>query len=224
MQLQQAITAALLANAIILSACAGQADGRKRIAPEYDQATGKLKLLKYDSNGNGKIDTWSYMDGARVVRIEIDKDEDGKIDRWEYYGADQKLEKIGFSREMDGKEDAWSYLAPDGSIDRIEISTERNGRISRVEHYRNNAIASAEEDTDNDGKFDKWETYDGTRLASVAFDTQHRGTPDRRLIYLPDGTARLEIDMKGDGQFVTTETTTRKPAARNPQSAIRNPQ
>ena len=27
-------------------------------------------LLKYDSNGNGKVDTWSYMDGARIVRIE----------------------------------------------------------------------------------------------------------------------------------------------------------
>ena len=87
-------------------------------------------------------------------------------------------------------------------------------------------IASAEEDSDGDGKFDKWEIYDGTRLASVAFDTQHRGTPDRRLVYGANGTARLEVDMKGDGQFVTTETTTRKPqpAPRNPQSTIRNPQ
>src|SRR5262245_16914861 len=203
-----------------LSACDRAGDeARKRITPEYDKQTGKLRLLKYDSNGNGVVDTWSYMDGARVVRIEIDKDEDGKIDRWEYYGPDQKVEKIGFSREMDGKEDAWSYPAPDGSIDRIEVSTRRDGKISRVEHYRNNTIASAEEDGDGDGKFDKWETYDGTRLASVAFDTQHRGTPDRRLIYGPDGTARLEVDTKGDGQFVTAE-----PATRAPQPARRNPQ
>jgi len=27
--------------------------------PEYDKKTGKQQLLKYDSNGNGKIDTWS---------------------------------------------------------------------------------------------------------------------------------------------------------------------
>src|SRR6476469_4456453 len=56
------------------------AQAGKRITPEYDQATGKLKLLKYDSNGNGVVDTWSYMDGPRVVRIEIDTDEDGRID------------------------------------------------------------------------------------------------------------------------------------------------
>ena len=49
---------------------------------EYDKVTGKLSLLKYDSDGNGKVDTWSYMDGPRVVRIEIDKNEDGKIDYW----------------------------------------------------------------------------------------------------------------------------------------------
>src|SRR6478672_2792520 len=92
---------------LLASGCDGKGDeARKRIAPEYDKKTGKLTLLKYDSNGNGKIDTWSYMDGARVVRIEIDKDENGSIDRWEYYGPNQKLEKIGFSREMDGKEDA----------------------------------------------------------------------------------------------------------------------
>jgi hypothetical protein len=209
------------------------AEARKRISPEYDQRTGKLRLLKYDSNGNGKIDTWSYMDGARVVRIEIDQDEDGKIDRWEYYGADQKLEKIGFSRERNGKEDAWSYPGPDGSIERIEISTRRDGKISRVEHYQHDSLASAEEDSDGDGRFDKWETYDGTRLASVAFDTQHRGTPDRRLVYGADGSVRLEVDAKGDGHFVaahaenpdsrrTTNSRSRVPGTTNPKSQIPN--
>ena len=78
--------------------CGPDSAARKRISPEYDQTTGKLKLLKYDSNSDGKVDTWSYMDGARIVRIEIDQNEDGKIDRWEYYDENRKLEKIGFSR------------------------------------------------------------------------------------------------------------------------------
>lgn len=159
-------------------------------------------LLKYDSNGNGKVDTWSYMDGARVVRIEIDRDEDGKIDRWEYYGPDQKLEKIGSSRAQDGKEDAWSYPGPDGLIVRIDVSTLRDGTVTRIEHYQRDVLVAAEEDSDEDGKMDKWENYDGEHLASVAFDTLHRGTPDRRLIYGPNGTARVEVDEKGDGRFV----------------------
>src|SRR5206468_13100003 len=106
-------------------------DAATRIEPVYDQQTGKLKMLKYDSNGDGRADTWSYMDGARIVRIEIDQDGDGKIDRWEYYGADQKLEKVGGSRSNDGKEDAWSFPGSDGKVARIEVPTRRDGNGPR---------------------------------------------------------------------------------------------
>ena len=202
-----AIPTAFLSLALMCSACDKPGDeARKRISPEYDKATGKLVLLKYDSDGNGKVDTWSYMDGARVVRIEIDKDEDGKIDRWEYYDANQKIEKIGTSRAQDGKEDSWSYLNADGTIARIDVSAKRDGRISRVEHYQKDILVSAEEDGDGDGRMDKWETSEGDHLASIAFDTTHRGTPDRRLIYGANGTARLEVDPNGTGQWVPANT------------------
>ena len=177
-------------------------EASKRIAPEYDKATGKLILLKYDSNGNGVVDTWSYMDGTRIVRIEIDQDENGTIDRWEYYSPDSKLEKIGFSRSNDGRQDAWSHPGPDGTIERIESSTRRDGKISRIEHYSKGLLVSAEEDSDGDGRMDKWETYAGDRLAWVAFDMTHRGTPDRRLIYNADGSVRVEVDTAGNGRFV----------------------
>ena len=201
---QSTIVLVVLAFAVFSCACAGPGgdQAQKRMSPEYDKATGKLTLLKYDSNGDGKVDTWSYMDGARVIRIEIDKDQDGKIDRWEYYDANQKLEKIGTSRMQDGKEDSWAYLAPDGTIARIDVSTKHDGKVNRVEHYEKDVLVAAEEDDDGDGKVDKWETYDGPRLASIAFDTTHRGTPDRRLIYGADGTARLEVDPAGTGAFV----------------------
>jgi hypothetical protein len=192
---------AVLVGAFWCGACQSQTAGSKRIQPVYDSKTGKLQLLKYDANNNGIIDTWSYMDGARVVRIEIDSNEDGKIDRWEYYGPNQQLEKIGFSRLGDGKEDAWKFPSPGGTADRIGISTRRDGKITRTEHYRGELLVSAEEDVDEDGKIDKWETYDGDRLASVAFDTLHRGAPDRRMVYGANGTARLEIDRAGDGRF-----------------------
>ena len=96
--------------------------------------TGKLTQLTYDRNGNGVIDTWTDMDGAKPLRSRIDLDENGTIDRWEYYGPDQKLEKVGFSRMKDGKEDAWSFAGPDGSVARIEVSTRRDGKVSRIEH------------------------------------------------------------------------------------------
>jgi len=191
----------VLVGALFCGACQPQAESSKRIQPVYDPKTGKLQLLKYDANGNGTTDTWSYMDGAHVVRIEVDSDEDGKIDRWEYYGRDELLEKIGFSRLGDGKEDAWKFPSPGGAADRIGISTRRDGKITRTEHYKGDRLVSAEEDVDEDGKIDKWEMYEGDRLASVAFDTLHRGTPDRRMVYGLNGSARLEVDPAGDGHF-----------------------
>jgi hypothetical protein len=178
------------------------AEAKRRIQPVYDRETGKLTLLKYDANGDGKPDTFSYMDGAQAVRIEIDEDGDGSIDRWEYYTRDQKLEKVGFSRAHDGKVDAWSYSNADGSVARVEISMARNGRVDRTEYYEHGILVRAEEDTDGDGKIDKWEEYDSSRLALVAFDTRHRGTPDRRLVYAPDGDVRVEVDPSGEGHFI----------------------
>jgi hypothetical protein len=188
--------------ALITAACSGPSTPANNLEPVYNKKTGRLEVLKYDADGDGKFDTVSYMDGARIVRIEIDRDEDGKIDRWEYYGADQKLEKVGFSRANDGIEDAWSFSDASGAVVRIEVATKRDGKPSRFEYYEKNVLARVEEDTDGDGRIDKWETYDGKRLASVAFDLQHRGSPDRRVVYGTDGSARMEVDNAGDGHFV----------------------
>jgi hypothetical protein len=179
----------------------GVKPGAQRIKPEYDKRSGRLETLRYDSNGDGRMDMTSTMDGARVIKIEIDQDFDGRPDRWEYYDAHQKLEKVGFSRAGDGKEDAWSYADGAGNIERIDVSTKRDGTIQRVEHYKNATLVGADEDTDGDGKPDKWETYDGDRLAMVAYDTLHRGTADRRLIYGANGRAQLEFDARGNGTW-----------------------
>jgi hypothetical protein len=163
--IRQGIAAASL---LVTAACGGAAQPQAgRIAPEYDARTGRLILLKYDANQNGSIDTMGYMDGARVVRIEVDADEDGKVDRWEYYG-------------------------PDGKIERIALSTKSDGMPARTEWYEAEVAVRAEEDTDGDGRVDKWETYQDGRLVSVAFDAAHRGSPDRRIVYSPDGSAQVE--------------------------------
>jgi hypothetical protein len=205
------ISAVLLATivATALAACSSKPNAaaeKNRFNPVYDKTTGKLTMLKFDSKKDGKIDTWSYMDGTRIVRIEIDRDGDGKIDRWEYYTPDQKVEKIGLSRENDGQVDAWAYPAPDGSIGRMEISTERDGKVTRTEYYQGGVISRAEEDTKGAGRIDKWETYGDGALKIVAFDDLQRGAPTRRLIYAPDGSVRVEVDPKGIGSFVAAHT------------------
>ena len=85
-----------------------------RVRRFYDPATGRLRLLVYNANGHGRFDTWSYMDGNRVLRIETDDDGDGLIDRWEYYGADGSVEQSAASSKHDGRPDTWQPLSPGG--------------------------------------------------------------------------------------------------------------
>src|SRR5205085_5944321 len=216
------VAVALAGCAIAVQGCRG-GSAQRNVEPVYDPSTGRLLQLRYDSDGNGKVDTVSYMDGARVLRIEIDKDEDGKVDRWEYYDAARNLERVGWSRANDGVEDAWSYTGPDGTVSRVAISTRRDGRISRTELYQAGLPTSAEEDTDGDGAIDKWETYEDGRLASVAFDPAHSGRPTRRLAYSADGFATVEVDVHGAGQWSVEREEERSSARLKNGTTITNP-
>ena len=164
------------------SGCSGTPQN-ERVQATYDKTTGKLSQLTVDAANDGKPNITSYMSGTKFVRIEIDTNEDGKIDRWEYYGADQKLERVGYSRANDGIVDAWAFEAPDGSIAKLELSTQRDGKANRTEFYEKGTLTRAEEDTDTDGRVDKWEQYESGALASVSFDTTKSGKPTTTIDY-----------------------------------------
>jgi len=185
--------------------CNGAATHTATIRPSYDNATGRLKELAYDANGNGSVDTWTEMDGSRPLRSRVDINEDGKIDRWEEYDENGGLAKVGFSRTNNGKPDAWVFSGADGKVRRIEISsTGDSSRIDRWEYYDasqsgpdgRGALVRAEEDTTHDGRPDKWETYEHGILKTVAFDENGNGRPTRRLIY--SSTARVVIESDPD--------------------------
>jgi hypothetical protein len=182
-------------TAVVTAGCGSgttpEAAAKKDVKSEYN-ASGRLTRLTYDRNGDGKIDTWGYMDGSRVVRVEVDENGDGQIDRWEYH-TDPKGSTGSTGSNAD---------AGDVTVERIDRATKFDGKISRREYFEHGALARIEEDTDGDGKIDKWETYSGGTLATLAIDTKARGTPDRRLIYKPDGTlSRIETDPSGTGTW-----------------------
>lgn len=166
------------------------ASGQSRLTTTYGES-GKLEKLVYDRDSDGKADTWGYMDGTRIVRVEIDENGDGRVDRWEFHkanGADAG--------------DAPQGGASDPTLERVERATKLDGKISRWEYFSNGVLARIEEDTDGDGKLDKWESYKDGSLVTLSLDTQGRGTPDRRLVYAPDGSlVRLEADVNGTGTF-----------------------
>ena len=161
------VALASLAFAATLAACSssGHQDGPEAagVKASYSKSSGKLELITYDTNKDGKVDAWSHMDGTRLVSMDIDRNFDGSVDRWEYYAADGSLEKVGMSRAGDGKVDAWAYQGADGQVARMDV------------------------DSDHDGNVDTWETYANGALASVELDTDRDGKPDRRLTYGPSG-------------------------------------
>jgi hypothetical protein len=172
----------LVSALLSASACRTPPDDQ-RVQTVYDKQTGKLSELTIDALKDGRPNVASYMDGGRIIRIEIDNDEDEKIDRWEYYGDDQKILKVGLSRANNGKPDAWVYQAQDGTVARIEVSTKRNGEANRTEFYDKGVLARVEEDADGDGRVDRWETYEKGVLASVSFDTTKTGKPNYTINY-----------------------------------------
>lgn len=191
------VNAIPVALALFAAACGGTHDVTPaNLEPVYHSETGALTLLRHDADKNGTVDTISYLQGSRIVRIEIDLDQDGRIDRWEHYGTSQMLERVGFSRARDGREDAWSYADPAGRIVRVEIDARRDGRISRTEHYEAGVLARAEQDADGDGRTDRWETYAAGRLARVSFDTAQAGVPTHTLTYDADGSSHVTTPIQ----------------------------
>lgn len=170
----------------VLAACqsaASSSEAQSRIEPSYDEATGRLTRLSYDSDHDGKHDTWAFMDGARLTKLEADENQDGRIDRWEFYPATSN----GGAKQPP---------------ERIERAMRLDGQVSRRELFEDGVMVRVEEDTDGNGKTDKWETYAGGALTTVALDTQGRGKADRRLVYSPDGSLeRIEEDPDGSGKF-----------------------
>ena len=180
------------------------------IAPTYDRTTGKLTQLSYDSNHDGRADTWTDMDGTRPLRSRIDQNGDGKVDRWEEYDRTGALVKVGFSRKNDGHADAWVSVSAENAIQRIEMSsTGDERRIDRWEYYdvshvgagQQGVLIRVEEDTAGDGKVHKWETFRDGALETVAFDEDGDGKPDRRLTYHGVALAVIESQPDASGRF-----------------------
>jgi hypothetical protein len=175
----------------------------------YDERTGRLKELTSDANGNGRIDTWTQMDGSRPVRSRADRNEDGRLDRWEYYDGTGRLVKVGWSRRDDGKPDAWAEPDADGRISRILVSkTGDETKIDRWETYDPSTrpdgemtLLAAEHDTNGDGKPDQWEKYSGGQLQSAEFDENADGRPDRRLTYREGRLVSIESAPDAAGRF-----------------------
>ncbi len=151
----------------------------------YD-AAGRIAVVEYDSNGDGRADYIAHYDERRQIRlIEVDEDLDSWVDRFEHYDAAGILEKVGRWRRQRGRADEWTYRAPDGRPARIEYDDDGDGKAERAEVMKDGTLVRIELDSDRDGRVDRWQAWDKGRLASEEIDTNGDGAADRRLVFGP---------------------------------------
>jgi hypothetical protein len=188
----------LALGATLMCLAAGCGNNGPQPLAEYDKKSGKLTKLSVDINKNGVNDTVSYMDGAKLLRVEQDADENGQIERWEFYQADGKtLDRLGLASRNDGVMDAVRYYDPAGELQREEKSTGRDGVFDTTEFYEGGVLVRSQADINKDGRPDKWDTFGpvatpvpggpALTITSTAFDDSGSGRPERRLIFGPDG-------------------------------------
>ena len=145
---------------------------------------GRIAIVEYDSDGDGRADYIAHYDERRQIRlIEVDEDHDSWVDRFEYYDAAGVLEKVGRWRKQRGRADEWTYRAPDGRPARIEYDDDGDGKPERAEVLRDGLVVRIETDSDRDGRPDRWQAWERGRLVSEELDTDGDGQPDRRLVF-----------------------------------------
>jgi hypothetical protein len=172
----------------VTSCSRGESNGPAIKGVDYDKKTGRLSRISADFNHNGKIDSWTYMEGTRPLRTEQDRDEDGKIDRWEYNTPDGRIEHVELSTKGTGTPDTWVYPDATGQPARIEMAVRDGKHIDRWETYTGGKLTKVAEDTNGDGRPDKWETHDGPAvLISADFDRNFDGVPDEHLRFDKNG-------------------------------------
>jgi len=152
----------------------------------YYDALGRIAIVEYDSNGDGRADYIAHYDERRQIRlIEVDEDHDSWVDRFEHYDAAGVLEKVGRWRKQRGRADEWTYRAPDGRPARIEYDDDGDGVPERAEVLKDGVVVGIEIDSDRNGKPDRFQAWERGRLVREELDTDGDGRPDRRLVFGP---------------------------------------
>jgi O-antigen ligase len=103
-----AVLAALAVAAGGGAACGGAAPTLPVVQGEYATDTGRLLLLTYDTDGDGRADVRCRMAGARLQSIDIDANADGTFERREVYTAAGTLESVRVLEAGDGRPEAWT--------------------------------------------------------------------------------------------------------------------
>lgn len=130
-----------------------------------------------DANGDGRADLTMVMDGGHEVCRAADLDFDGKVDVWTYFDGAGVVVRREFDFDRDGAIDEIQTFSG-GQIVAKERASTLSHHIDTWEKYANGRIVSAERDANGDGRVDQWWDFKSADCPVIHSDIDGNGQPD----------------------------------------------
>lgn len=127
---------------------------------------GEIVRQEEDTDGDGKVDTWSNFNNGRLVRREVDTKRVGRPDTLYYY-ENEKIVREERDENGDGQTSFRAFYQ-NGRLARVEKDLNRDAKMDLWIYYDSTkdaeVVLKEERDLDGDGAVDLWSYYEGGRL------------------------------------------------------------
>jgi hypothetical protein len=127
----------------------------------YDATGTQVVRSEEDTNGDGRIDTWTEYRNGQIVNRRADTDGDGMVDTWTFY-HDGQVVRLEQDTDGDGLPDRIEFY--EGGH-RVREERDRNGKPAVITYFdKNDQPTQRDEDTDGDGVLDMRSYYTAGKL------------------------------------------------------------
>lgn len=148
-----------------------------------------------DTNGDGRVDTWSAFKDGKLVRREVDTKGNGRPDTIYYY-EDDKISWEERDENGDGRP-SFRAIYQNGRLAKVEKDLDRDGKIDLWIYYDTTKdqelVLKEEKDLNGDGAIDLWSYYENGRLVRrdvsavglQVLSAQENSSPEASSLALP---------------------------------------
>jgi hypothetical protein len=153
-----------------------------------------------DTNGDCKIDTWSFFENEKLVRQGLDSKGKGEPDVLNHLNADGTITVQEVVSGANGASpDKKLFLAADGSVVSQCLLGEDKKRLSARAIVKGGVVTEVLIDTTGSQYADTRQVMSEGRLVRVEADTNKDHIPDVVQTYDGDALAHQDEDTNGDG-------------------------
>lgn len=154
----------------------------------------------WDTNGDGRKDTWAEYSKGKLIKYIYDENFDGKADRWCFFENNLILrDELDLNR--DNQIDRWNYYEPAGEISRSEHDLDYDSKVEYIEYFKNSEKLKFTEDNDSDGNIDEWGIFEKGSMKERRWSFNNDNIIDKKALYKNGRKIKELYDRNRDGSF-----------------------